>query len=50
MGESLMVKAGQFKSLFKCVTKCKSSLNIAMSVQLTASGRDTLCDTVPALA
>jgi len=54
MGESPMVMAGQFRSLFKFVSKPKSAINIAMAVdaakQLTASGRDAVCDTVPPLA
>jgi len=55
MEESLMLMAGKFKSLFKCVSKPKSALNSAMAVnaakhQLTAKGRDAVCDTVPALA
>jgi len=47
--------AGQFESLFKCLTKPKSALNSTMAVktakkQLTASGRDAVCDVIPALA
>lgn len=55
MGESLMLRGGQFNSLFKCVTKPRSAVNSAMAVnaakqQLTANGRDAVCDIIPALA
>ena len=57
MGESLMFIAGQFKCLFKCITKPKSALNSRMAVkaakqqqQPTASGRAAVCDIIPALA